>query len=195
MSLPRRTPHPHTVSIPTPPVRTVPGSSAPDPRPRPLTPPLPAALGLRTPMGVQSPYSFSMAHPAVNGDMAGAGAYASLHLVSPQLNGTAAAGSYGRSPLVRFPLPAGLRGFPILDVPAVLPSPGSPCFSIRNGRGCLGGQGHIPSSLPGCCFSDSLTLLSALGTAAPLKPSRGMQALGLCSSPCTSAALRLIAPR
>ena len=56
---------------------------------------------------MQSPYSFSMAHPAVNGDMAGAGAYASLHLVSPQLNGTAAAGSYGRSPLVRFPPPSG----------------------------------------------------------------------------------------
>ncbi|XP_052524775.1 transducin-like enhancer protein 1 isoform X2 [Tympanuchus pallidicinctus] len=60
------------------------------------------ALGLRTPLGVQSPYSFSMAHPAVNGDMAGAGAYASLHLVSPQLNGTAAAGTYGRSPLVGY---------------------------------------------------------------------------------------------
>lgn len=61
-------------------------------------------------MGVQSPYSaaFGMAHPAVNGDMAGTGAYASLHLMSPQLNGAAAAvgaGSYGRSPLVSEPLP------------------------------------------------------------------------------------------
>ncbi|NXJ15774.1 TLE1 protein, partial [Odontophorus gujanensis] len=72
-------------------------STAPNPQPHLLTPPLPTALGLRTPLGVQSPYSFSMAHPAVNGDMAGAGAYASLHLVTPQLNGTAAAGSYGRS--------------------------------------------------------------------------------------------------
>ncbi|NXE56605.1 TLE1 protein, partial [Casuarius casuarius] len=62
----------------------------------------PLALGLRTPLGVQSPYSaaFGMAHPAVNGDVAGSSAYASLHLVSPQLNGAAAAvgaGSYGRS--------------------------------------------------------------------------------------------------
>ncbi|XP_075579788.1 transducin-like enhancer protein 1 isoform X1 [Pelecanus crispus] len=67
----------------------------------------PLALGLRNPLGVQSPYSaaFSMAHPAVNGDMAGTGAYASLHLMSPQLNGAAAAvgaGSYGRSPLVGY---------------------------------------------------------------------------------------------
>ncbi|XP_059687828.1 transducin-like enhancer protein 1 isoform X1 [Gavia stellata] len=67
----------------------------------------PLALGLRNPLGVQSPYSaaFGMAHPAVNGDMAGTGAYASLHLMSPQLNGAAAAvgaGSYGRSPLVGY---------------------------------------------------------------------------------------------
>ncbi|NXG69492.1 TLE1 protein, partial [Baryphthengus martii] len=66
-----------------------------------------AALGLRNPLGVQSPYSaaFGMAHPAVNGDMAGTGAYAGLHLMSPQLNGAAAAvgaGSYGRSPLVGY---------------------------------------------------------------------------------------------
>ncbi|KAM9369135.1 transducin-like enhancer protein 1 [Phaethornis superciliosus] len=67
----------------------------------------PLALGLRTPLGVQSPYSaaFSMAHPTVNGDMAGTGAYASLHLMSPQLNGATAAvgaGSYGRSTLVGY---------------------------------------------------------------------------------------------
>uniref|UniRef100_A0A8B9BHC9 Groucho/TLE N-terminal Q-rich domain-containing protein n=1 Tax=Anser brachyrhynchus TaxID=132585 RepID=A0A8B9BHC9_9AVES len=73
----------------------------------PKAPVDPLALGLRTPLGVQSPYSatFGMAHPAVNGDMAGTGAYASLHLVSPQLNGAAAAvgaGSYGRSPLVGY---------------------------------------------------------------------------------------------
>lgn len=75
----------------------------------------PTALGLRNPLGVQSPYSaaFGMAHPAVNGDMAGTSAYASLHLMSPQLNGAAAAvgaGSYGRSPLVREPLPCGAVG-------------------------------------------------------------------------------------
>ncbi|XP_054252196.1 transducin-like enhancer protein 3 isoform X10 [Indicator indicator] len=67
----------------------------------------PLALGLRNPLGVQSPYSaaFGMAHAAVNGDVAGTGGYASLHLMSPQLNGAAAAvgaGSYGRSPLVGY---------------------------------------------------------------------------------------------
>ncbi|XP_069734120.1 transducin-like enhancer protein 1 isoform X1 [Phaenicophaeus curvirostris] len=67
----------------------------------------PLALSLRNPLGVQSPYSaaFGMAHPAVNGDIPGTGAYASLHLMSPQLNGAAAAvgaGSYGRSPLVGY---------------------------------------------------------------------------------------------
>ncbi|XP_030365035.1 transducin-like enhancer protein 1 isoform X1 [Strigops habroptila] len=68
------------------------------------TPVDPLALSLRNPLGVQSPYSaaFGMAHAAVNGDMAGTGAYASLHLMSPQLNGAAAAGSYGRSPLVGY---------------------------------------------------------------------------------------------
>ncbi|NWS48969.1 TLE1 protein, partial [Probosciger aterrimus] len=63
------------------------------------TPMDPLALSLRNPLGVQSPYSaaFGMAHAAVNGDMAGTGPYASLHLMSPQLNGAAATGSYGRS--------------------------------------------------------------------------------------------------
>ncbi|NXU56689.1 TLE1 protein, partial [Turnix velox] len=62
----------------------------------------PLALALRNPLGVQSPYTatFSMAHPTVNGDMTGSSAYASLHLMSPQLNGataTVGASSYGRS--------------------------------------------------------------------------------------------------
>ncbi|KAM9265243.1 transducin-like enhancer protein 1 [Morus bassanus] len=88
---------------------TAPGSSgAQQFRPAAAKAPVdPLALGLRNPLGVQSPYSatFGMAHPAVNGDMAGTGAYASLHLMSPQLNGAAAAvgaGSYGRSPLVGY---------------------------------------------------------------------------------------------
>lgn len=61
---------------------------------------------------MQSPYSaaFGMAHAAVNGDMAGTGPYASLHLMSPQLNGATATGSYGRSPLVREPLHHGAGG-------------------------------------------------------------------------------------
>lgn len=46
-----------------------------------------------------------MAHAAVNGEMGATGAYAGLHLVSPQLNGATVVGAatYGRSPLVRPP--------------------------------------------------------------------------------------------
>uniref|UniRef100_A0A670XNL5 Groucho/TLE N-terminal Q-rich domain-containing protein n=1 Tax=Pseudonaja textilis TaxID=8673 RepID=A0A670XNL5_PSETE len=62
------------------------------------------ALSLRNPLTVQSSYqaAFNVAHVSVNGDMVGTGAYAGLHLVSPQLNGAAVVGtgSYGRSPLV-----------------------------------------------------------------------------------------------
>ncbi|XP_044309427.1 transducin-like enhancer protein 1 isoform X3 [Varanus komodoensis] len=64
------------------------------------------ALSLRNPLTVQSSYqaAFNMAHASVNGDMAGAGAYAGLHLVTPQLNGAAVVGAagYGRSPLVAY---------------------------------------------------------------------------------------------
>uniref|UniRef100_A0A8B9FZG6 TLE family member 2, transcriptional corepressor n=1 Tax=Amazona collaria TaxID=241587 RepID=A0A8B9FZG6_9PSIT len=86
---------------------TAPGSSGTQqfrPTTTAKTPVDPLALSLRNPLGVQSPYSaaFGMAHAAVNGDMAGTGPYASLHLMSPQLNGAAAAGSYGRSPLVGY---------------------------------------------------------------------------------------------
>ncbi|XP_061212041.1 transducin-like enhancer protein 1 isoform X2 [Neopsephotus bourkii] len=86
---------------------TAPGSSGTQqfrPTTTAKTPVDPLALSLRNPLGVQSPYSaaFGMAHAAVNGDMAGTGPYASLHLMSPQLNGAAATGSYGRSPLVGY---------------------------------------------------------------------------------------------
>ncbi|KAM4657362.1 transducin-like enhancer protein 2 [Amazona ochrocephala] len=86
---------------------TAPGSSGTQqfrPTTTAKTPVDPLALSLRNPLGVQSPYSaaFGMAHAAVNGDMAGTGPYASLHLMSPQINGAAAAGSYGRSPLVGY---------------------------------------------------------------------------------------------
>ncbi|KAM8986887.1 transducin-like enhancer protein 1 isoform 1-T1 [Guaruba guarouba] len=86
---------------------TAPGSSGTQqfrPTTTAKTPVDPLALSLRNPLGVQSPYSaaFGMAHAAVNGDMAGTGPYASLHLMSPQLNGAAAASSYGRSPLVGY---------------------------------------------------------------------------------------------
>ncbi|XP_042335590.1 transducin-like enhancer protein 1 isoform X1 [Sceloporus undulatus] len=64
------------------------------------------ALSLRNPLSVQSSYqaAFNVAHASVNGEMAGASAYASLHLMSPQLNGAAVVGTtgYGRSPLVAY---------------------------------------------------------------------------------------------
>ncbi|NP_001081824.1 transducin-like enhancer protein 1 isoform X1 [Xenopus laevis] len=68
------------------------------------------ALGLRTPLGGQGGYpaAFSIAHPSVNAD--GAGAYAGLHLMSPQINGATAAGTYGRSPLVSYDPHAHMRG-------------------------------------------------------------------------------------
>ncbi|XP_023803269.1 transducin-like enhancer protein 1, partial [Cyanistes caeruleus] len=96
-------------STPTSQGDTLPGSSSAQQfRPTAAKVPVdPLALGLRNPLGVQSPYSaaFGLAHPAVNGDVAGTGAYAGLHLMSPQLNGAAAAvgaGGYGRSPLVGY---------------------------------------------------------------------------------------------
>ncbi|XP_050842159.1 transducin-like enhancer protein 1 isoform X2 [Serinus canaria] len=95
----------------------------------------PLALGLRNPLGVQSPYSaaFGLAHPAVNGDVAGSGAYASLHLMSPQLNGATAAvgaGGYGRSPLV------GYDPHPHMRVPGLVAgmqvgSSGKPAYSFH----------------------------------------------------------------
>ncbi|XP_054836229.1 transducin-like enhancer protein 1 isoform X2 [Eublepharis macularius] len=88
---------------------TVPGSSSSTPQLRPGVAKQTVeslALGLRNPLALQSTYpaAFNVAHASVNGDMAGAGAYAGLHLVAPQLNGTAVVGtgSYGRSPLVAY---------------------------------------------------------------------------------------------
>ncbi|XP_053157822.1 transducin-like enhancer protein 1 isoform X2 [Hemicordylus capensis] len=64
------------------------------------------ALGLRNPLTVQSSYpaAFNVGHVSVNGEMASSGAYAGLHLVTPQLNGAAVVGAatYGRSPLVAY---------------------------------------------------------------------------------------------
>ena len=74
-----------------------------------LPPSLPLAAGLRTPMAVSGPYpgAFGMLpHGAgMNGDLAGAAAYAAgLHNMSPQMSAAAAAAAvaaYGRSPMVR----------------------------------------------------------------------------------------------
>ncbi|XP_066492023.1 transducin-like enhancer protein 1 isoform X1 [Tiliqua scincoides] len=64
------------------------------------------ALGLRNPLAIQNTYpaTFNVAHAAVNGEMGGTGAYAGLHLVTPQLNGATIVGAatYGRSPLVAY---------------------------------------------------------------------------------------------
>ncbi|XP_063017028.1 transducin-like enhancer protein 1 isoform X1 [Melospiza melodia melodia] len=121
-------------STPTSQGDTLPGSSSAQFRPTAAKVPVDplAALGLRNPLGVQSPYSaaFGLAHPAVNGDVAGSGAYASLHLMSPQLNGTAAAGGYGRSPLV------GYDPHPHMRVPGLVAgmqvgSSGKPAYSFH----------------------------------------------------------------
>ncbi|KAG2464250.1 TLE1 protein, partial [Polypterus senegalus] len=69
----------------------------------------PLALGLRNPLSVQNSYAgaFGIPHPGVNGEMAGA--YAGLHLVSPQINGAAAAAvaaaNYGRTSVVGYESP------------------------------------------------------------------------------------------
>ncbi|XP_061870847.1 transducin-like enhancer protein 1 isoform X1 [Colius striatus] len=93
----------------------------------------PLALGLRNPLGVQSPYSaaFSMAHSTVNGDMAGSGAYAGLHLVSPQLNGAAVgAAAYGRSPLVGYDPHPHMR-VPGLAAGVQVGTTGKPAYSFH----------------------------------------------------------------
>ncbi|KAI1230530.1 hypothetical protein IHE44_0009991, partial [Lamprotornis superbus] len=121
-------------STPTSQGDTLPGSSSAQQfRPTAAKVPVdPLALGLRNPLGVQSPYSaaFGLAHPAVNGDVAGTGAYASLHLMSPQLNGAAGAGGYGRSPLV------GYDPHPHMRVPGLVTSmqvgtSGKPAYSFH----------------------------------------------------------------
>ncbi|XP_064424409.1 transducin-like enhancer protein 2a isoform X3 [Latimeria chalumnae] len=109
----------------TPQFRPVPGKSGVDS----------LALGLRNPLSVQGSYpgAFAMAHPGVNGEMAGAGAYASMHLVSQQINGAAAAAAavnYGRSPVV------GYESHPHMRVPGLPASmqsatSGKPAYSFH----------------------------------------------------------------
>ncbi|XP_065434409.1 transducin-like enhancer protein 1 isoform X1 [Chrysemys picta bellii] len=93
------------------------------------------ALGLRNPLAMQSSYpaAFGMAHPSVNGDMAGAGAYAGLHLVSSQLNGAAAAvgaAGYGRSPLVGYDPHCHMR-VPGLSAGMQAGTSGKPAYSFH----------------------------------------------------------------
>lgn len=91
------------------------------------------ALGLRNPLAVQGSYpaAFSLAHASVNGDMAAAGAYAGLHLMSPQINGASgsvAAGSYGRSPLVGYDPHSHMR---VPGLGAGMPASGKPAYSFH----------------------------------------------------------------
>ncbi|CAL8269004.1 unnamed protein product [Arctogadus glacialis] len=92
--------------------RPVPGKPAVDP----------LALGLRNSLAVQGAYppgAFGLPPPGVNGDLPGGAGYgAALHLVSPQMNGSAAAATGGRfvfslyspHPHMRVPgLPASLQ--------------------------------------------------------------------------------------
>uniref|UniRef100_K7F6S0 Groucho/TLE N-terminal Q-rich domain-containing protein n=1 Tax=Pelodiscus sinensis TaxID=13735 RepID=K7F6S0_PELSI len=93
------------------------------------------ALGLRNPLAMQSSYpaAFGMAHPSVNGDVAGAGAYAGLHLMSPQLNGAAAAvgaAGYGRSPLVGYDPHCHMR-VPGLSAGLQAGTSGKPAYSFH----------------------------------------------------------------
>uniref|UniRef100_A0A8D0L731 Groucho/TLE N-terminal Q-rich domain-containing protein n=1 Tax=Sphenodon punctatus TaxID=8508 RepID=A0A8D0L731_SPHPU len=93
------------------------------------------ALGLRNPLAVQSSYpaTFSMTHPSVNGDMAAAGAYAGLHLVSTQLNGAAVGGGggYGRSPLVGYDPPSHMRVPGLSAGMQASTSSGKPAYSFH----------------------------------------------------------------
>ncbi|XP_044125720.1 transducin-like enhancer protein 1 isoform X1 [Bufo gargarizans] len=88
----------------------------------------PLALGLRGPMGTQGGYpaAFSIAHPSVNAE--GAAAYAGLHIMSPQINGAAAAGTYGRSSLVGYDPHAHMR-----SLGAAIPgaASGKPAYSFH----------------------------------------------------------------
>uniref|UniRef100_A0A8C5BQY4 Transducin-like enhancer protein 1 n=1 Tax=Gadus morhua TaxID=8049 RepID=A0A8C5BQY4_GADMO len=122
-------------TTPTPRGDSTPGpSSTPGLRPSLSKPPSmemphPPTAGLRTPMAVSGPYpgAFGMLpHGAgMNGDLAGAAAYAAgLHNMSPQMSAAAAAAAvaaYGRSPMVGFDphshmrvagLPPSLTGIP-----------------------------------------------------------------------------------
>ncbi|KAJ7308461.1 hypothetical protein JRQ81_009011 [Phrynocephalus forsythii] len=91
------------------------------------------ALSLRNPLTVPSSYqaAFNVAH----GEMAGAGAYAGLHLMSPQLNGAAMVGTtgYARAPLVAYDPHSHLRvsGLPT-GMPTRVPS-AKPAYSFHVG--------------------------------------------------------------
>ncbi|XP_047238562.1 transducin-like enhancer protein 1 isoform X6 [Girardinichthys multiradiatus] len=130
-------------STPTPRGDSTPGpSSTPGVRPSLSKPPSmeiphPPTAGLRTPLAVPGPYpgAFGMLpHAAgMNGELAGAAAYAAgLHNMSPQISAAAAAAVavYGRSPMV------GFDPHPHMRVPGMPPSltgipGGKPAYSFH----------------------------------------------------------------
>ncbi|MBN3281075.1 TLE1 protein, partial [Polyodon spathula] len=108
--------------------------SAPQFRPMPGKPGVdPLALALRNPLSVQGSYpgAFGLAHSGVNGEMAAAaaGAYAGLHLVSPQMNGAAA--NYGRPPVVGYESP---HSHPHLRVPGLPASMQAAATAAASGK-------------------------------------------------------------
>uniref|UniRef100_A0A3Q3BQB2 Transducin-like enhancer protein 1 n=1 Tax=Kryptolebias marmoratus TaxID=37003 RepID=A0A3Q3BQB2_KRYMA len=130
-------------STPTPRGDSTPGpSSTPGIRPSLSKPPSmeiphPPTAGLRTPLAVPGPYpgAFGMLPhaAAMNGELAGAAAYAAgLHNMSPQMSAAAAVAvaAYGRSPMV------GFDPHPHMRVPGMPPSltgipGGKPAYSFH----------------------------------------------------------------
>ncbi|CAB1331445.1 unnamed protein product [Coregonus sp. 'balchen'] len=120
---------------------STPGPSAPPQfRPVPGKPGIdPLALGLRNPLAVQGAYppgAFGLPPPGVNGELAGAAAAygAGLHLVSPQMNGSAAAAAaagYGRSPVVGYESPHPHMRVPGLPASLQSAASGKPAYSFH----------------------------------------------------------------
>ncbi|XP_058257098.1 transducin-like enhancer protein 2a isoform X3 [Hemibagrus wyckioides] len=114
--------------------RPVPGKAGVDP----------LALGVRNPLAVQGVYppgAFGLPPPGVNGELAGAAAAygAGLHLVSPQMNGSAAvaaaaaaaAAGYGRSPVVGYESPHPHMRVPGLPASLQPAASGKPAYSFH----------------------------------------------------------------
>ncbi|XP_051551468.1 transducin-like enhancer protein 1 isoform X5 [Myxocyprinus asiaticus] len=119
---------------------STPGPSVPPQfRPVPGKPSVdPLALGLRNPLVVQGAYppgAFGLPPPGVNGELAGAVGYgAGLHLVSPQMNGSAAAAAaagYGRSPVVGYESPHPHMRVPGLPASLQSAASGKPAYSFH----------------------------------------------------------------
>ncbi|XP_060797473.1 transducin-like enhancer protein 2a isoform X3 [Neoarius graeffei] len=111
--------------------RSVPGKAVVDP----------LALGVRNPLAVQGVYppgAFGLPPPGVNGELAGAAAAAygaGLHLVSPQMNGSAAvaaaAAGYGRSSVVGYESPHPHMRVPGLPASLQPAASGKPAYSFH----------------------------------------------------------------